>query len=150
MICKELNIFQNSFFVEQQWHILHNVQAQIVKITLLQSFSSIILPLKEVTWRCSIKNVFLKVLQNSKENTYAGVFLNKFADWRPAASPKRLHNLWELYQRDYEIFCRTLWNSCFCSCTYEEPSWSFTVLSRCFQVFQIHWDKVDLDLKMVM
>lgn len=67
------------------------IVAYTAEYTVSEGFGSIILPLKEVTWRCS--KFFLKVWQNSKENTYAGVFVNKFADWRPTASPKRLHNL---------------------------------------------------------
>ena len=34
---------------------------------------------KAVVWRCSAKKVFLKISQNSQENTCASLFFNKVA-----------------------------------------------------------------------
>ena len=43
-----------------------------------------------VVWRCSIRKVFLKISQNSQQNTCARVsFLNKVAGPRPATLLKK-------------------------------------------------------------
>ena len=45
---------------------------------------------EEVSWRCSVKKVFLKISQYSQENTCVGVSFNKVAGLKP---PKRLKRL---------------------------------------------------------
>ena len=55
-----------------------------------------VLPLdtEAVSRRFSVKNVFLKALQNSKENIFVGVFFNKVAGLRSATLfKKRLRNM---------------------------------------------------------
>ena len=44
------------------------------------------------SWRCSIKMMFLKISQNSQENTCARVFFNKVEGFRPATLLKK--RLW--------------------------------------------------------
>ena len=41
-----------------------------------------------VVWRCSVKKLFLKISQNSQENTCARVSFNEVASLRPATSLK--------------------------------------------------------------
>ena len=49
-----------------------------------------------VAQRCSLKNVFLEISRNSRENTCARVFFNKVAGLRPAT-----------------LFKKRLWHRCF-------------------------------------
>ena len=59
-----------------------------------------------VARRCSVKKVFLKMLQNSQENTYArACFLNKVASFRPAQNFIKKASLAHIISREfYEIF----------------------------------------------
>ena len=50
---------------------------------MIQKFSSLLLKPRfseAVVQRCSVKTVFLEILQNSQENTRASLFFNKVAD----------------------------------------------------------------------
>ena len=44
----------------------------------------LIIDTETVTWRCFMKKVLLKLLQNSQENNCVEVFFNKVAVLRPA------------------------------------------------------------------
>ena len=61
-----------------------------------------------VALRCSVKNVFLEILQNSQENTLCqGLFFNKVASLNPATLLKK--RLWHrCFPVNFEKFLRTL------------------------------------------
>ena len=53
---------------------------------------------KALVQRCSVKKIFLKLLQNSMENTCARVFFNKVTGLRPATLLKK-----RLWQRCFSV-----------------------------------------------
>ena len=72
-----------------------NTYKKISEIWLAEKSTLILVVFFPTTWdlrcieavvqRCSVKKVFLKISQNSEENTYVGVsFFNKLASLRPA------------------------------------------------------------------
>ena len=71
------------------------------------SLMTIILISEAVVQRCSVKTVFLKILENSKENTCARVYFFLFRPYRLATLLKK--RLWHrCFPVSFEKFLRTL------------------------------------------
>ena len=80
--CEFYELFKNTSFTEQLWTIASDALDFIFvsRFALENTKACLVTVVTEaITWRCSVRKLFLEVSQKSQENTCARVFFNKVA-----------------------------------------------------------------------